>query len=87
MTAADLEALYGFSELRGLSLFTSRVEDGALKGLAGLKKLAFIDLQLTPVTDAGLKHLAPLTELENLNVALMRNVTGSGLKELAGCPN
>jgi hypothetical protein len=85
-TDADLEELRGFTRLRVLNLYGSKISDAGLRYLSSLTALQTLYLNDTAVSDAGLSQLQGLTELKVLGLNQTR-VTDAGLASLKNLKN
>jgi hypothetical protein len=63
VTAAALDELSKFKELRSLSLYAASVQDDDLAKLQNIKTLESLGLGFTAITDDGLVHLEKLNRL------------------------
>jgi hypothetical protein len=88
VTGEQLVHLEGLSELTGLSLNDSLVDDTGLRHVGRLHQLQELDLsRLQNVTDAGLRQVENLTELRRLNLSGIENITNAGLRHLRSLVN
>ena len=76
------EKLNGFTILKTLYLFKTKITDAGLGHLKGLTKLKVRGLSFTKITDAGLIHLKGLTNLKTLYL-FSTKVTDAG--PVIGC--
>lgn len=89
-TPRDLLQLAQLRQLRTLSLWSNKVTDEVLQGIATLPELEAFDLtNAKEATDAGLMHLAKTAKLKRLEVLSCDGITDEGLaalrKALPGC--
>jgi Leucine-rich repeat (LRR) protein len=82
-SVTNLEPLSRLSQLTGIDLDDTPIDDEGLAVIAGLPRLELLSLARTKVTDAGLAHLAGLKSLTNLDLSGTK-VTDAGLVHLAG---
>ncbi|TWU04376.1 TIR domain-containing protein [Stieleria varia] len=54
------------TQLRGLSLYDTQIDDQALELVSTLPSLTLLRIERTPVTDRGMEHLPKLQNLEDL---------------------
>lgn len=74
------------SQMRGLILDRTKVNDEDLKAIGRMKKLTYLDLRKTEISDKGIKYLAPLTELVKLEIDGCKNVTSGAIPTLMQLP-
>jgi hypothetical protein len=83
ITDAHLEHLEGLTNLRSLSLNSTKVTGGGLAHLLPLTKLKFLSLwNSRNVQDPGLLYIARFKQLEGLELTYVTNITDAGLAHL-----
>jgi hypothetical protein len=83
-TDADLAHLAGMTQMRHLSLISTKITDAGLAHLSGMTQMRGLDLIGTQITDAGLAHLRNMTQMEQLTLMDGPRVGDAGLAHLAG---
>jgi serine/threonine protein kinase/Leucine-rich repeat (LRR) protein len=78
-----LECLRGLRHLTSAQLTNCAAGDRALECLKGSTKLETLILYNSKITDKGLEHLAVLTNLKNLNITQLPNLSEAAVKALA----
>lgn len=81
ITSSGLQHIAHLTNLEGVDLSGSSVDDSGLKYLENLSHLERLYLAGCPITDEGIKHLAKLQELRRLCLN-QTQVTDAGLKYL-----
>lgn len=79
-----LTILVDVKGLQALDLRYTAVTDKGLRTVSQLDKLKALLLDGTRISDAGLRHMKSLTNLEELHLNNVPEVSGAGLKSLAG---
>jgi len=86
-THEGLGKLAGMQDLRGLAIYSARLEDEQMKGLSGLHQIEFLDLKSNPISSKALSHISGLENIAALNIQSCPQIDATALPIIARLPN